>query len=190
MDISRIFNSKTRTELFRVYFSNPEAKYYLRELERLLSIPVSMIRSELNRLVQDGVFVSKRQGNLVYYSLNTSYPLYNELKSIVFKTIGIQGTLAEKLKKIKGIQCAFIYGSFAKDTAGASSDVDVCIIGGFDEDTLVRVITRLERMLSREINYSLYSAQEFQEKHRGKDPFIMDILANPKIFLVGNEHDL
>ena len=83
MDIAKIFNSKTRKALFRLYFTNPESNYYLRELERLLGIPVSMIQKELLRLEKDGVFVSSKKGNLTYFSLNRSYPLFDELKSIV-----------------------------------------------------------------------------------------------------------
>ncbi|MDP2923566.1 MAG: hypothetical protein Q8O30_07620 [Candidatus Omnitrophota bacterium] len=102
MDIGRIFNSKTRKELFRLYFTNPDSEYYLRELERLLRVPVSMIRAELIRLEDDGVFVSKRKANLVYYYLNKSYPLFEELKSIVFKTIGAQALLKQMVKEVKG----------------------------------------------------------------------------------------
>jgi hypothetical protein len=50
-----------------------------------------MIRKELTRLEEEGIFLSRRKGNLIYYLLNQSYPLFDELKSIVFKTIGIQG---------------------------------------------------------------------------------------------------
>jgi predicted transcriptional regulator len=91
MDISKIFKSQTRKELFRLYFTNPDQEYYLRELERILQTSVSMIRKELTRLEEEGIFLSRRKGNLIYYLLNQSYPLFDELKSIVFKTIGIQG---------------------------------------------------------------------------------------------------
>ncbi len=76
MDIINIFKSKTRKELFRLYFTNPDSNYYLRELERLLNIPVSMIRRELLRLEKEGVFISTKKGNLLYYYLNKSYPLF------------------------------------------------------------------------------------------------------------------
>ena len=93
MDIANVFKSKTRKALFRLYFTNPDGEYYLRELERLLCIPVSMIRKELLRLEEDGIFMSAKRGNLIYFYLNKSYPLFGELKSIVFKTIGIKGLL-------------------------------------------------------------------------------------------------
>jgi predicted transcriptional regulator len=133
MDIARIFKSRTRKELFRLYFTNPAHEYYLRELERILDIPVSMIRKELTHLEDSGIFVSSKKGNLIYYSLNTSYPLFEELKSIVFKTIGIQGLLKETLSKIKGIEVAFIYGSFAKKEEDVGSDIDLFIVGSEDD---------------------------------------------------------
>ena len=73
MDISKIFKSKTRKEIFRLYFTNPESEYYLRELERVLGIPVSMIRNELVRLEEDGIFQTRKKGNQTYYFLNKTY---------------------------------------------------------------------------------------------------------------------
>jgi len=190
MDISKIFKSKTRKELFRLYFTNPDQEYYLRELERILRTPVSMIRKELTRLEEDGLFLSRRMGNLTYYLLNQSYPLFDELKSIVFKTIGIQGLLREILGKMKGIEVALIYGSFAKREETGRSDIDLLIIGKIDEDRLLREINKLEKVLKREINYSIFRKDEFNHKMKEKDPFITDLLKNPKIFLVGDPNDL
>ena len=190
MDISKIFNSKTRKELFRLYFTNPDDEYYLRELERVLNIPVSMIRKELNRLEEDGIFLSRRKGNSTYYLLNKSYPLFDELKSIVFKTIGVQGLLREMLSKKKGIEVAFIYGSFAKYEETARSDIDLFIVGKLEETRLLREINKLERKLKREINYSIFRGDEFKQKVEEKDSFIMDLLKNPKVFLIGDQRDL
>src|SRR4030065_1392410 len=145
MDISKIFKSKTRKELFRLYFTNPDQEYYLRELERILRAPVSMIRKELTRLEEDGLFLSRKKGNLTYYLLNQSYPLFEELKSIVFKTIGIQGLLREMLGKMKGIEVALIYGSFAKREESAQSDIDLLVVGTPDDAGLTREIGKLEK---------------------------------------------
>ncbi len=190
MDITNIFKSKTRKALFRLFFTNPESEYYLRELERILDIPVSMIHKELIRLEEAGIFVSSRKGNLAYYFLNKSYPLFTEMKSIVFKTIGVKGLLKNIFEKIKGIEVAFIYGSFAKNEENAKSDIDLFIIGKVDEDKLVKETGKLEKILKREINYSLYSKKDFRKKKREKDSFILDLLESPKIFLVGDKNDL
>lgn len=187
MDISRLFKSKTRKAIFKLYFTNPETEHYLRELERALKIPVSMIRKELVRLEEEGVFASHKKGNLAYYHINKSYPLFAELKSIVFKTIGVQGLLKELIEKIKGIKVAFIYGSFAKNNENAASDIDVFIVGNPDEDEIIREINNVEKSLKREINYTLYTIAEFKKKKRQKDSFILGLLENTKIFLIGDK---
>ena len=190
MDIAHIFKSKTRKELFRLYFTNPDKEYYLRELERILDIPVSMIHKELVRLETDGIFNSKKRGNLTYFYLNKEYPLFEELKSIVSKTIGIKGLLQNALKKFKNIKVAFIYGSFAKSAESAASDIDLFIIGDIKENKLVSELRKLEKDLKREINYSLYSKQDFAKQKRKRNSFIINLLENPKIFLIGDKNDL
>jgi predicted nucleotidyltransferase len=190
MDVSSLFKSKTRSALFSLFFSNPDSEYYLRELERMLNIPVSMIRKELIRQEEKGLFSSSRKGNLIYYRINKSYPLYDEMKSIVFKTIGIQGLLKEALNRIEGIKCAFIYGSYAKGSENANSDIDLLIIGDVDEDILLTKINRIEKAVKREINYILYFFDEFKKKRREEESFIIDILDNQKIFLIGDKNDL
>ncbi|MCG2712767.1 MAG: nucleotidyltransferase domain-containing protein [Candidatus Omnitrophica bacterium] len=190
MDITKIFKSKTRSALFRLYFTNPEKNHYLRELERMLNIPVSMLRKELLSLKNSNIFNSNKKGNLSYYSINKEYPLYNELKNIVFKTIGIQGSLSTLLSPIKGIKTAFIYGSYAKSEDNAASDIDLFIIGKIAEVNLISKINTLEKKLKREINYSYYSIADFEQKKKNKDSFIMDVLKNKKIFLIGGNNDL
>ncbi len=190
MDISNIFRSKTRKALFRLYFSNPEREYYLRELERILDIPVSMIRKELLRLEENGIFISAKRGNLTYFCLNKSYPLFDELKSIVFKTIGIRGLLKETLEQTRGVEIAFIYGSFAKNEENAKSDIDLFIVGEIEERKLVTEVGKVEKMLKREINYSLYTKDDIEKKKKEMDSFMLKVINGPKIFLMGSENDL
>lgn len=190
MDISNIFKSKVRKALFRLYFTTPEREYYLRELERVLGMPVAVVRKELIRLEKDGIFISRRKANLVFYFLNKSYPLFEELKSIISKTIGATASLQDILKKIKGIETAFIYGSFAKKSERAASDIDIFIIGNINEGSLIRAIKKMEGALKREINYTLYARSEFLSKKQKKDTFIIDLLENPKIMLIGEENGL
>jgi predicted nucleotidyltransferase len=85
---------------------------------------------------------------------------------------------------------AFIYGSFANMKAGVDSDIDVFIIGEVDEDDLIIKIGAIEKKLSREINYILFTVKEFEEREKSKDPFIVNVLRESKIILVGDLSDL
>jgi len=190
MDIARLFKSKARSAIFQLYFTNPENSFYLRELERKLDIPVSIIRKELLRLEEEGVFLSEKKGNLVYYRLNVTYPLFNELKSIVRKTIGVEGLIKDVVSKLKGIKAAFIYGSFAKEKERVKSDVDLFLMGDVDEGPLIRQLNNIEKTIKREVNYTIFSQEEYKKKKKNKDSFIIDLLSNPKIILTGRKNDL
>jgi len=190
MDISKLFKSKARSAIFQLYFTNPESSFYLRELERKLDIPVSIIRKELLRLGEEEVFISEKKGNLVYFRLNTDYPLFDELKSIVRKTIGIEGLIKDAVSKVKGVKASFIYGSFAKAKEKAKSDVDLFLVGDIDESQLIRQLNNIENTIKREVNYTFFSQEEYNKKRKKKDSFIMDLLSSPKIMLVGGKNDL
>ena len=136
------------------------------------------------------MFVPARKGNLVYYSLNKSYPLFEELKSIVLKTIGVAGLLKETMSKIKGVETSFIYGSYARSEERAGSDIDLFIIGEVDENTLVKVVKKAESFLRREINYVIYRTAEYKARKKKRDPFIKEILKRSKLFLVGGVDEL
>jgi predicted nucleotidyltransferase len=190
LDLPNLLSSKVRQKLFRLYFSQTNRRYYLRELERLLYEPVGNIRRELLRWSKAGLFLREKVGNLTYYSLNTSFPLYEELKAIVSKTIGIEYILKEGLKGIESIVLAIIYGSVASDEDTGNSDIDILLIGNPDMDELVNNVQEMEKELGREINYVLYTPEEFKRKKEARNTFIIDVLRNSKVFIIGEEHDL
>lgn len=183
MDIFKITKSKTREKILRHYFSDPKKKYYLRELEKLLDLPVGNIRRELISLADYGLFNKEKIGNLVYYSLNKQAAMYIDLKNIIFKTIGVEGELKKLLKKISGIKQAFIFGSFAKNKENSASDIDLMIVGLIDEDILMKKISRLESLLNREINYHLFSEKEWKKK-KNSNSFLKEVISGPKINII------
>jgi len=185
-----ISKSKIRQGLLTLFFTNPSQKYYLRELQRLLGYSAGSIRRELLRFQKDNLFNTNKVGNLLFYSINTSHPLFKELKSIVSKTVGVEGSLKKALSSINGIKTAFIYGSFASKKEKSASDIDLMVIGNPNTSSLNEKIAELEKRLKREINPTIYSLQEYKVKKRAKSGFIMDLLKNPKIILIGKENDL
>jgi len=185
-----IAKSKIRQDLLALFFTNPNKRYYLRELERIFGYSAGSIRRELLKYQKDDLFKTKKVGNLLYYSLNTNHPLYKELKSIVFKTVGVEGSLKKELSSIEKIKISLIYGSFASEQYKATSDIDLMIIGDPDTSELNERIARLEQKLKREINTNVYSLEEYKAKKKSKSGFILDLLRNPKIMLIGIEDDL
>jgi len=190
LDSFYIAKSKIRQGLLTLFFTNPSKGYYLRELQRILGYSAGSIRRELIRFQKDNLFNTKRTGNLLYYFLNQNHPLFNELKSIISKTVGVEASLRGSLLLIKGIKIAFIYGSFAAKKENSDSDIDLMIVGDADNSSLNEKLSALEKRLRREINPTVYSWQEYKAKKRAKGSFITDLLKKPKIMLIGKEDDL
>src|ERR1035438_4019139 len=141
--------SKARQQLLAYYFANPTARHHLRDLAERLSIDPSNLSKELGRLERDGLFRSEVIGRQKYFQLNREYPLFGEVRKIVAKTIGAPPLIAQSLKRIEGIDEAYLYGSFASNQQDTASDIDVLMIGFPREEVLAEAVRRLERQLDR-----------------------------------------
>ena len=185
--LDRLFSSKLRIKLLDAFLSLPDARFYIRELERKINEEAKNVSRELKNLEALGLLISEKQGNLKYYSVNENFFLYPELKAIIFKTTGVQGLLKEALERLKGIETAFIYGSYAAGMESERNDIDIMIIGKPDLSDLNEVISDLEEKLNREINYMCFDQEELKERRKTGDAFIKDVLSGEKIMLKGSE---
>lgn len=182
--------SRIRRDLLALFFTNPSQRYYLRELQRMLSYSAGSIRRELLKFHHDQLLTTHRLGNLLYYAVNPAHPLFKELKSIVAKTVGVEGVLRSALDTVDDIAIAFIYGSFAANKEKGASDIDLMIIGSPNTSALHETLARVERKLQREVNPTIYSRNEYRAKKRAGRGFITELLRQPRIMLRGSEDDL
>lgn len=190
MDIFRITKSKIRTKILKHFFSNKNEKYYLRQLERTLGIHVANIRRELIALEKMGLFRKEKKGKEVYYFLNTDLAIFEEINKIISKTIGMEAILVRELQKVEGIKICFIYGSVAKSQEDALSDIDVFIVGEVKEDDILKTVRKLEKELSKEINYTIFTEADLLKGIKEKKVFLKDVLEGNKIFLMGDKNGL
>ncbi|MGH9237408.1 MAG: transcriptional regulator [Vicinamibacterales bacterium] len=147
---------------------------------------------ELARLEESGLIVSRRIGHQKHYQANAASPLFPELRNIVLKTVGLAEPLRDALKPIaSAIRAAFVYGSVAKATDQASSDIDLMIVS--DSLTYGEVFGALERItrtVGRQINPTVYTAGEFSKRTRTENAFVTRVLEQPKLWIIGSENDL
>ncbi len=176
--------SKARQRLLAYYFTNPAARHHLRGLADRLSIDPSNLSRELLRLEREGLFRSEVSGRQKYFQLNRGYPLFDEVRSIVAKTIGAVPVVAQSLKTIEGIEEAYLYGSFARNQQDAVSDIDVLVIGTPRAEALVEAVRKLERHLGREINYTVLTREEFDTRRTRKDAFLENVWDNNRVSLI------
>jgi len=182
--------TKNRAELLKLFLTNPDRSFYIQEIGRILGRKPGTFQRTLNNMVSEGILISEYRANARYLKANRDYLLYKELKSIVFKTVGVQGGIKDILEEIGNVKFAFIYGSYAKARETYLSDIDLAIIGNPDEDRLIKELDRLEGKLQREINYKLYTLKEFKKEVKENEPFVLEILRDKKVMIVGDENEL
>ena len=188
--LSTLIRSKSRVRLLTLFLTHPDERFHYTQLFGLLPIPHSALQKELKALVEAGLLETSKEATIRYYWVNQSYPLYPELKSIVFKTAGLADFLRSSLSEIGEIEVALIYGSVAKNVEQMGSDVDLLVIGDVDMDALHEAIDSAEHAISREINPTVYGRKDWDGRVKIGQAFVTDILANPKIFLIGDEDEL
>ena len=176
--------SKSRQRLLVFYFTNPTARLHLRDLAKRLRIDPSNLSKELERMERDGLFRSEISGRQKYFQLDRTYPLFREVRSIVAKTIGAIPMMGESLRRIEGIEEAWLYGSFARNQQDAASDIDVLVIGAPSGELIAEGVRKLERQLGREINYTVMTRKEFNSRRARKDVFIENVWHNKRVSLV------
>jgi predicted nucleotidyltransferase len=182
--------SEARRQLLAYYFTNPAARLHLRDLAARLGIDPSNLSKELARLEREGLFRSEVSGRHKYFQLNRQYPLFDEVRRIVTKTIGAARLITRSLSRIEGIDEAYLYGSFARGRQDAASDIDVLVIGAPAEEGLAQIMRRLERQLGREINYTVMTPKEFRSRRARKDAFLENVWHNKRVPLIGPSEEV
>lgn len=188
--LEQLFSSRVRVKLLTTFLTNPDARFYTRELERLLEESPYAIQRELRRLESIGLLGARREANIRYYAVNKDFPIYPELKSIILKTTGVGAILREGLAELGAVDEAFIYGSAAAGDEDQLSDIDLMIIGKVDLMRLSATVSRLEDSIRRQINYVVYEREELDRKLQKGDAFLHNVQSGPKIMLIRQEDEL
>jgi len=184
--LEHIITSKAKRSLLKLFLTNPDRAFYIREIAKLTGEPFNAVRRELEHLEKAGLISSHREGNLKLYSLVKESPFYPELKKIIYATVGLGDYLTAKLRDSKQIELAFIYGSVAKNEETAKSDIDLFVVGGIDEEELHNLVSQIEGDIGRSVNYTLMTNEEFDKRLRSGEPFVKRIMAERKVVLKGN----
>ncbi len=181
--------SELRRKLLTFFYVNRSARVYVRQLAQALDTDSTNLSRELKRLERDGLMISELDGRQLYYSLNRTNPTLKAVFQILRGSLGVEPSLKKTLAKVPGIRSAWLYGSFAKGEADATSDIDVLIVGKPDHARLATEIRTAETALRREINYTILSPQELSRRLKSEDPFIADIWRGKRIELIDGDRN-
>jgi predicted nucleotidyltransferase len=173
-------------------FGQPERRFQSAELIRLAGAGTGAVHRLLTRLAATGLLRVETVGNQKFYQANERAPVYAELVGLVRKTVGLAGPLQAALAPLAGrIAAAFVYGSVAKGSDRAASDIDLMVItDDLDYAALTAALAAAEESLARPVNPNLMSRAEWRRKRAEPDSFAARIAAQPKLFVIGAEDDL
>jgi predicted nucleotidyltransferase len=181
----------SQAKVYLWIYGQPERSYHLSELRRLTGLGSASLQREINRLVVAGLANSTLKGNQRQISANLQSPLFKELSDLTRKVMGAAALITEALLPIKRkIEVAFLYGSVAKQSDNAESDVDLMLVGS--DLTLSKVLEQLlpvEEMLCRKVNPTCYTVGEFKKRLSDTNSFVNKVLSQPIIQLFGNMDD-
>lgn len=160
--IESLITSKTRIKLLLKFFFNSQNKDYLRSLEKEFGESSNAIRLELNRFEKAGMLKSEYVGNRKYFQANTEHPFFNDINSILKKSIGIDKIIDRVTSQIGDLDAAYVTGDFAK--GHDSQIIDLVLVGeNPNENYISNLVTKAQAIIDRRIRYIVLDAEEMRK---------------------------
>lgn len=177
--IEYLFGSKTRLKLLQIFYREPEARFFVRELSRLADTQINAIRRELATLVVTTVIredadAGSEETRRKFYSLNTDSLLHHELGALLMrgKLLSEQAFIAD-IKNLGSVSLMLLSGRFVGDE---NLPTDILIVGHVSEQVVKRLMVQFEKKLGFAVRYTLFSPEEYAERKRMLDRFVYAIL--------------
>ncbi len=184
--------TRTQQRVLACLFGQPGRSFSVSELIHTTGAGSGAVQREVARLSGSGLLSLEAVGNQKRYRANPQCPIHDELVSIVRKTFGLATPLREALAPLAdSIHAAFVYGSVAKGHDTASSDIDLMLVSdALSYGEVMAALDPLIERMGRKINPTLYSRSELAKRIAEGNSFVTRVLAQPRIWLIGSEHDL
>ena len=186
-----LITSKVRIKLLKLFFANPNSKYHVRGIVRELGEEINAIRRELRRMKEFGIIIREERGNRVYYFANEEYVMFGDLVSIIAKETALGKAIIDNRLKLSKPAFIMFSGKFTRHKQKKRDDeVDVLVVGEIVLPELATLIREEESKRNQEINYTVMSREEFDFRKKRRDPFILGILAESRVMIIGDEEGL
>lgn len=186
--LEKLFVSKVRIKLLKLFLYNPDEAYHVRGLTREIDEEINAVRRELERMSKIKFLRSERKGNRLLYMVRKDFPLFNELLAMIYKEFGLGEKLITNYKNIGDVKFCWLTKFYTKRIAKTDKDVDLVLIGDdLNYDLLANIVKDAEKETGRQINYTVMGEQEFTVRKQRGDAFVMNLLLSSRVMLVGDE---
>lgn len=184
--------STTQQRVLGLLFGQADRSFYATELINLTGGGSGAVQRELAKLEAAGLVSATRQGQQKHYRANPDSPLFEELCSIARKTVGLAEPLREALAPVASqVKAAFVYGSVAKRSDTATSDIDLMIVSDtLSHQEIYAALTATSARLGREVNPTIFTRADLEMQLNQGNSFATRVMKQPKLWILGGEADL
>jgi predicted nucleotidyltransferase len=192
VNLSSALFSKVQQRVLGLIFAHPDRSFYTSEIIKTVDSGTGAVERELSRLQRSGLVSVERIGNQKHYRANRHSPIFEELHGLVLKTVALKEPLKTALEPhAHTIKAAFVFGSVAKGTDHAGSDIDLMVIGDrLNYSELYTALQNAEDRVRRKINPIFLSVDEWRRRSSEDGSFAGKLGSRPKLFLLGSKRDL
>jgi predicted nucleotidyltransferase len=183
--LTALLGSETRVAVLGRLLLRPDEEVHLRELVRVTGFSPRSVNKEVDRLVAAGILLERRSSNRRYLRANQSHQLFNDLRNIIDKTIGVVPALEAALANEKGVKIALLFGSAASGSEGPTSDVDLLVVGSITLSRVLSITRPIQETIGRQINPVVMGTREFRQRRAKKEHFISAVLNGETVTLAG-----
>jgi predicted nucleotidyltransferase len=192
ISISNALFSKVQQRVLALIFGQPERSFYQSEIVRRVRSGTGAVERELSRLQSSGLISVERIGNQKHFRANRDSPVFGELRGLVLKTVALTEPLRKALEPYSNkIKAAFVYGSVAKQSDTAQSDIDLMVIGDhLSYSGLYTALQNAQGILGRKVSPLFFASDDWKRKASQRGSFINKLSTQPKLFIFGSEEDI
>ena len=187
--LKELFISEVRVNLLKFLVKNFNEEYHVRALVRELGVEINAVRRELEKLTNLDILLKNPWGNKIFYKINVLSPFYPDFVSMIYKEEGIALKFLKAGDTLGDIKFLALSKEFCNGRQASALELDLLIVGAPNLTVLENIITKYEQE-EREVNYTILSEEEFIQRKRKFDTFVIKFLIQPRIMIIGDEYEI
>lgn len=188
--LKKILISRVRIRILEKYLLNPNSSFHVRGLVRELNEEINAVRRELINLEEAGILKSKKDKNMIVYTIDNSSPFISDLRTVFFKNTKLGQKIYERVKRMDGLKAVVVSESFLNGKHKSDEDIDMLFLGDTKVRDIKDVISELEKDLEKEIRATSMKQEDFEFAKKKKDAVITNLLNQDLIQIYGEINDL
>lgn len=162
--LDKLITSKTRLKLLTKFFISQANDGYLNGLANEFNESTNSIRKELNNLHSAGYISKFKLNNKVKYRVNIEHPLYEVLKKIVYKHLGLEDLVDKVIERMGNVEQIILIGDYA--IGNDSGNIEVILVGQkLNNEYISSLEKKIFDLIARKVSFYLTNNFNSNQNH-------------------------